>query len=445
MEELRENIVIKDRYRLLRKLGKGGFGAVWLAEDLLLQGQQVAVKFYEQTSAEGQQAFSREYTRVQRLKHDNLLTATYLDYYDGRPFLVMDYCSQGSAGSHKGNMGERDIWQFIHDVAAGLAYMHSQMPPIIHQDIKPENVLLHQSGRFVITDFGISRSTASSSDVSEALKSAGTIAYMGPERFKSNQETIMASDIWSLGASIYELCTGNVPFIGGTGYGLGGVALTSGFEMPELPPSFSRELNATMQACMAKETWDRPRAAELADYAAAMLRGEHPKAAWRTSGATQKKTWSTKWKSIAASAVVILIFAIFRIVGIVKNHRAAPPRVADTTLVTDHGLDYGRWTGKLVNGKPCGTGTLEYYSSDRDGRSRYTGEMSYAGRHGKGELRYKNGDLFEGTFYMDNLEKGTYYNYANNLYFNGTFRNNAPHKGEWRYISTNDLYMQLNP
>ncbi|MBP3763537.1 MAG: protein kinase [Bacteroidales bacterium] len=437
MDTLQKDILIKERYRLRSKLGEGSFGEVWMAEDVMLNGLTVALKFYQRTDAEGEAAFTREYTRVQHMKHDNLLTATYFDFYEGRPFLVMDYCADGAAGRYCGRMGEEQIWQFIHDVAAGLAYMHRQMPPIIHQDIKPANVLLHSSGRFVITDFGISRSALSSSGTSEALKSAGTIAYMGPERFSSNAESIMASDVWSLGVCIFELATGNVPFIGPGGEGLGGVAFKMGFDMPELPSGFSRELNAAMQACLARETWDRPRAAQLADYAAGMLRGEHPVAPWGSKYLQYIRKRLTKRVAWISAAVLVVGLAVLLVV---KYAGAKPEEQAGEESGTRISTALGYWQGPEFSGLPDGEGVLDYYDSDPDGRLRYTGSMQGGKRHGDGKLEYRNGNSFEGVFENDNLKEGTFWMVTDTLYFTGSFQNNEPKSGAgaWRRLDTHE-------
>jgi serine/threonine protein kinase len=150
-----------------------------------------------------------------------------------------------------------------------LAYLHSQNPPIIHQDIKPDNILIANNGDFVITDFGISKQVRSTLRKSVMkLNSAGAIAYMGPERFLANYTSIKSSDIWSLGATIYELAEGTLPF-----NGYGGSFLNHGAETPNLSEIFSDELNKLMQACLKKDPWDRPIAEELAVYANSKIKG----------------------------------------------------------------------------------------------------------------------------------------------------------------------------
>ena len=168
------------------------------------------------------------------------------------------------------------LWEFIHDVASGLAYLHSQTPPIIHQDIKPDNILIARNGEFVITDFGISQQARSTLRRSSMhLSSAGSVAYMGPERFSKQYNSVKASDVWSLGVTIYELAVGELPFCG-----MGGSMQKQGADIPDLPDTFSNELNMVMQSCLAKDTWNRPTAAQLAEYAAQKKKNEIPNIPW---------------------------------------------------------------------------------------------------------------------------------------------------------------------
>lgn len=153
--ELKQGTTIASRYILKEYKGSGSFGEVWLAEDSEL-GIDVAIKLYISLDLKGQDEFKEEYKVAYGLSHENLLTAQYYSVWDHRPYLIMKYCSRGSAGSIGGYASEADIWKFIHDVANGLKYLHAQEPPIVHQDIKPENILIDEQGNYLITDFGIS-------------------------------------------------------------------------------------------------------------------------------------------------------------------------------------------------------------------------------------------------------------------------------------------------
>ena len=267
MAELRQGERIKERYVLKEFKGSGSFGEVWLAYDEFLE-IEVAIKLYISLDARGVEEFKTEYKTAYGLNHPNLLAATYFDVWQQRPFLVMKYCPNGSVGNIAGNTSERKIWQFIHDVAAGLAFLHEQEPePIIHQDIKPDNILIDEKGRFLITDFGISKRVRSTMrKQSKRGAEAGATAYMGPERFSKDPTPIMASDIWSLGASIYELATGELPFCG-----MGGGMQMNGAELPRLGSNWSNGLNFVMQSCLTKDPWRRPLAKQIVDYASIVL------------------------------------------------------------------------------------------------------------------------------------------------------------------------------
>ncbi len=275
MSELKTGTKVKDRYTLKEFKGSGSFGEVWLAHDEVLDSD-VAIKIYISLDPRGVEEFKSEYITTQGISHPNLLTTTYFDVWEQRPFLVMKYCAKGSSTNQAGNMDEYDMWQFIHDVAAGLKHLHDMPEPIIHQDIKPDNILVDDNNRFVITDFGISKKIRSTMrKQSKRAVGAGATAYMGPERFDADPSPVKASDIWSLGVSIYELATGELPFSG-----LGGGMQKNGAEMPSLDNKWSKDLNMVMQSCLAKEPWDRPTASQLEEYSEAILKGQPATITW---------------------------------------------------------------------------------------------------------------------------------------------------------------------
>lgn len=281
-----EGYLLDNRYQFERFIGSGTFGEVWVAIDKATD-LEVAIKVYISMDETGFLEFKKEFQISFELNHTNLLHANYLGVNadDKRPYLVMPFCPDGSVTSHIGKMGEEDLWRFIRDVASGLAYLHSKNPPIIHQDIKPDNILILKNGDFVITDFGISKQLrATLRKSANQLNSAGAISYMGPERFSKKYQAVKASDVWSLGASIFELATGELPFCG-----MGGSLLKQGADMPDLPEEYSETINMICQACMTKDTWDRPTAQQLADFATKYINGENPTPTWvKTSGSESK-------------------------------------------------------------------------------------------------------------------------------------------------------------
>ena len=260
--ELAPDTIINDRYRLIKRLGRGSFGEVWLAEDTKT-GIQIAIKIYIALDTRGIDEFKNEFTNVYSFNHTNLLRPDYFDSYGSHPFLVMPYCPV-TLGNKTGELSETELWQLIADVSAGLAYLHQH--DVVHRDIKPDNILQDTAGNYLISDFGLSKKMRSTlrkaSARSNADNSSGTIGYMAPEMFTANPTPVKATDIWALGASIYELATGEMPFCG-----QGGVMELHGAELPVLPAPFSPELTELMHKCLAKETWDRPMAAQIHEIA----------------------------------------------------------------------------------------------------------------------------------------------------------------------------------
>ena len=272
-----EGYILDNRYLLKSLIGSGSFGEVWVAEDQQTD-LEVAVKIYISMDHQGLIDFKKEFQVSFELNHTNLLHAYYLgtESRENRVYLVMPLCPNGSVSKHIGKMEEKSIWKFIKDVSSGLAYLHSLNPPIIHQDIKPDNILISKDGDYLITDFGISKQLRSTLKKSaNHLNSAGAVSYMGPERFSKQYQAVKASDIWSLGATVFELASGELPFCG-----MGGGMLNNGAEIPNLPEEFSPRLCMVVASCLAKETWERPTAKQLEDYASAIIAGQNPEPAW---------------------------------------------------------------------------------------------------------------------------------------------------------------------
>ena len=292
MSQLMQNYLFDGRYRLLKKLGEGGFSEVWLVEDTSAQLTLVLKVFLPsaQLDESGVELFRKEFALVYNLNHPNLLKYTFFGVCDGNPYLVMPYYNSGSAEDLLGNCSERKAWQFLHDVAGGLACLHEHQPPIIHQDIKPANVLL-DGNNFIITDFGISSDVRKMLGLSEEEKSTvqGTLPYMPPEKFVANMVPLVASDIWALGASVYEMLTGRLPF-----GGRGGQLQLEGEPVPPLPGNFSDDLKEIVLQCLSYDPGDRPFAGDLAQFAA-------DKVAFYTTGVSRVTTGNVSFPSIKIS------------------------------------------------------------------------------------------------------------------------------------------------
>lgn len=261
--QLKEELLFAERYKLRKLLGRGGFSEVWLANDEWTN-LDVAVKVYapgQGMDEDGLKDFCKELSNVYNLNHTNLLKPQHVDSWQGMPYLIMAYCENGSCYRQVGKFTEQEAWKLIADVASGLAYLHEQ--DIIHQDIKPDNILVDNKGNYVITDFGISVQTRSTMRKSARQASTGgTTAYMAPERFSRDANPVKASDIWSLGATVYELITGRMPF-----GEVGGGMQRGGAEIPTINAHITPTLRQTIARMLAEDPWDRPTASLLADWA----------------------------------------------------------------------------------------------------------------------------------------------------------------------------------
>lgn len=262
--------VFADHYRLTRLIDTGGFADVWEAV-FLSAGNTVALKIYPRLDEEGGKNIENEYRNQADLSHSHLLIARYFGRHNGYPFLEMRYCSGGNASGRLGSYDEAELAKCCYHIASALEYLHENN--IVHQDIKPNNFLLDSSGNYYLADLGLSlkvRQTIKKFTMSgTAQKSSFTgltppayRAYELYDRTTIGDQPVKASDIWALGASLYEMATGNMPF-----GEFGGLTQQRDPQPPSLPGEFSPQLNRILEKCLAKDTWERPKASELATWA----------------------------------------------------------------------------------------------------------------------------------------------------------------------------------
>lgn len=268
-----ETKIFDGHYQLLRPLStEGGTADVWLAIDTNTidssidseegtsssdSGMLVAIKIYRPKNAldiDGEQRFRDEFKIVYECRHENLLQPTGFSIFNGIPYLVLPYCKNGSSEQLIGKQLSPDnIWKFILDVSSGLNRLHTNETPIIHQDIKPANILIDNNGDYAITDFGISSKRKGGHEFYRDEENSGTMAYMAPERFQENAVPMSQSDIWAFGATLYEILSGKVPF--GEEGGKSQIDNSS----PILPiPNIPSDIQHLISDCLAIEPGNRP-------------------------------------------------------------------------------------------------------------------------------------------------------------------------------------------
>jgi len=259
------------RYRILRQLGVGGMGKVYLAEDLNL-GRQLAIKVLtgELTrDSEHLRRFEREARAASALNHPNILTVYEIGESEGTNFIATEFVEGESLGQRikRGPMKMTDILDIGIQVASALAAAHEAR--IVHRDIKPDNIMVRADHLVKVLDFGLAKPVSSDATqvdhegVTQALLKTipgmvlGTAEYMSPEQARGH-EVDQRTDIWSLGVVLYRMVTGKTPFNGET---ISDV-IASILKTDPLPPvregeAVPRELQHIVNKCLRKDREER--------------------------------------------------------------------------------------------------------------------------------------------------------------------------------------------
>ena len=247
--------LLAERYRLLRMLGSGGLGEVWLADDLST-GERVAVKLLRRERSPlapqlGNRSARHEIVAGERLQHPQIVRVLDNGAVDGDPYLVLEYVQGQSlreALNERGRLPIEEVTAIGTEVAAALAHAHAQ--GVLHNDIKPENILLGSDGA-KLTDFGAAQGVSSTLSVTGANQFEGTIAYLAPEVLQGGSPSA-ASDIYALGLVLFEAAAGERPWAGANAAAIAGQRLLSGPPplrsfVPDAPPELEAALDRALQ------------------------------------------------------------------------------------------------------------------------------------------------------------------------------------------------------
>lgn len=351
-------------YTVLEKLGGGGMGVVYKAEDTRL-GRNVALKFLSEEISQDPQAierFRREARAASSLNHPNICTIYDIGEFDGRPFIAMELL-EGQTLKHrisKKSCALGEVLDFGIQIADGLEAAHAK--GIVHRDIKPANIFLVDRGPAKILDFGLAKlasgkqpSTESTSEssggkhnrslenevITSTGTSIGTVAYMSPEQARG-EDLDARTDLFSLGVVLYEMATGVVPFSGPTmALVFDGILNSSPTPATKLNSGLPSALENILAKALEKDI-------DLRYQTAAELRADLKRLRRDTdlsrsgvttavSGATEEnreshahRGWRT-W-ALLAGAALVFIMAIF---GYLQTRPVAPPRVLRTVELTN--------------------------------------------------------------------------------------------------------------
>jgi len=248
---------LADRYSVMKELGRGGMGVVYLAHDDELD-MDVAVKLLPVELSNDRRALEQLHSEAKlsmSLAHPNIMRLHTLDTSGQFKFLVMEYVDGPDLLDllrEKERLPLDEALPIIKAICEGLDYAHSKR--MLHRDLKPANIMVNSKGEVKITDFGIARQMRESMSMISQKTISGTPAYMAPEHIMGEHLTVR-SDIYSLGAVAYELLSGHPPFYQGD------ILAQIRFKEPPSIPGIPEHFNAAILKALAKSADDRPESA----------------------------------------------------------------------------------------------------------------------------------------------------------------------------------------
>ncbi|RMF60751.1 MAG: hypothetical protein D6743_14540 [Calditrichaeota bacterium] len=307
-------------YKILEKLGEGGMGDVYKAQDTRLK-REVAIKFLPRqiaASDEERERFKIEAQAAAALNHPNIATIFAIEEYDDEIFIVMEYIEGRELREILANPPEglslRRVLDYATQIAAGLQVAHKK--GVVHRDIKSSNIMIAEDGRVKIMDFGLAK-VRGGALLTKEHTTLGTAAYMSPEQARG-EEVDHRTDIWAFGVVLYEMLTGRLPFKGDYE---AAVIYSILNEAPEPMTNVAPEVERKILKALAKDPADRY---QTADEVVSDLQqiGAEPSEKSKPARKGAKLTW------MAVSLVLLLTLAVYLF------RTTSPPVVENEPLKT---------------------------------------------------------------------------------------------------------------
>jgi len=304
-------------YKILEKLGEGGMGVVYKAQDTTLD-RLVALKFLPEHVSVGSadlERFIQEAKAAAGLSHPNICTIHGIEEANKKNFIVMEFVDGQMLQEKKSTLSLKQALDIGIQIAEGLAAAHEK--GIVHRDIKPENIMIRKDGRVQIMDFGLAKLRGASRLTKEG-STVGTAGYMSPEQVQG-QETDHRSDIFSLGVLLYEMLTGQPPFKGMHETAIAyEVVNVDSPPMSSLKPEIVPEIDTIVLECLEKDPNERAQSAkqiaiDLNRFKRASSRARLSRTIQAQSSADPHVTLGfplNKWKTFAGVAALAVLFGL---------------------------------------------------------------------------------------------------------------------------------------
>lgn len=350
------NLRLVAGYQILSELGRGGMGVVYLAVQPLLR-RQVALKMIARSADSGEQEitrFRREAEATAALRHPYIAQVYDVGELDGQPYIAMELVRGCTLADHllKRPLRFDEATNLL--IKLALAMQHAHANGIIHRDLKPPNILLEQSGADEshqgellpkIVDFGLAKQIDSSTTVTRTGIIVGTPSYMSPEQAVGNNDLVgPATDVYSLGAILYETLAGRPPFKGASPFEtLEQVRTAEPAKPSALRPGLPRDLETICLKCLEKTPGDRYATAEALFDDLSRFKDGHPILAQPAGRVTRAWKWTKRHPTLASLIGVIIVACTSIIaIGTVYNAslRSALKTARDEQIRADGNFQY---------------------------------------------------------------------------------------------------------
>lgn len=336
------------KYSIEERIGHGGMGVVWKAHDPDLN-RTVAIKVLAPSLAQSftsRRRFQREARAAAAISHPHVLTIHAVEEENDTPFLVMEYVSGGSLKAYvasRGKLHPLEVIQFSCQIAQGLAAAHAQ--GVIHRDVKPGNVMLHEGGmRVRLVDFGLARAAFDNSELTSHDQMLGTPAYMAPEQLCGHRIDARA-DLFSLGCVMHYMLTGHSPFQRRTkAETIHTILSASPRPLLEIDPSIPPALAEVVDRLLRKDPDERYQsafevAAILERYLIQLNQAPTDEIANilarpRLTGRTRRRKTLGAAFAVGLAAVALLLWTMFRPSTISNDHPASDSAVGSGAAPT---------------------------------------------------------------------------------------------------------------